>query len=97
MFLKKASTTLPEKCLTINELKDTFFSQKMNTSTGTDEIPFNVIKNCFGELNDILRYVFNLYLQIWIFSDPLKIAKVTPAFKAFDTIGHAISLKNLTN
>ena len=55
-FLKKNSTTLPERCLTINELKDAFFSLKMNKSTGTDEISFNVIKNCFGELTCKLEY-----------------------------------------
>ena len=37
-FLKKASTTLLEKYLTINKLKDASFSLKMNTSTGADEI-----------------------------------------------------------
>ena len=57
-FLKKASTTLPERYLNINKLKDPFFSLKMNKSTGADEISFNVIKYCFGELIDILRYVF---------------------------------------
>ena len=36
-FLKKLSTTLPERCLTINELKDVIFSLKMNKSTGTDD------------------------------------------------------------
>ena len=59
-FLKKTSTTLPERCLTINELKDTFFSLKMNKSISTDEISFNVIKNCFGELSDILS-MFLIY------------------------------------
>ena len=53
----------------------------MNKSTGADEIYFNVIKNCFGELSDILRYVFDLSLQTGIFPDPLKIAKVTSVFK----------------
>ena len=43
-----------------------------------------VIKNCFGELSDILRYVFDLSLQAGIFSDPMKIAKVTPVFKTGD-------------
>ena len=62
-FLKKTSTTLPERCLTINELKDAFFSLNMNKSTSVDEISFNVIKNCFGELSDILRYVFDLSLK----------------------------------
>ena len=59
-FLKKNSPTLPERCLTINKLKNTFFSLKMNKSTGADKISFNVIKNCFGELSDILRYDFDL-------------------------------------
>ena len=48
-FLKKPSTALPEKCLTINELKVAFLSLKMKKSTGADEISFSVIKNCFGE------------------------------------------------
>ena len=47
-FLKKTSTTLPERCLTVNELKDTFLSLKMSKSAGADEISFNVIRNCFG-------------------------------------------------
>ena len=75
-FFKKGSTILPERCLTINELKDAFFSLKMNKSTGADEISFNVIENCFGELSDILRYVFDLSLETGIFPDPLKIGKV---------------------
>ena len=49
-FLKKKSNTLPERCLTINELKDAFFSLKMNKSTGADEISFNVAKNCFWRI-----------------------------------------------
>ena len=56
----------------------------MNKSTGADEISFNVIKNCFGELSDMVRYVFDLSLQTGIFPDPLKIAKVTPVFKTGD-------------
>ena len=83
-FLKKASTSSPEKCLTINELKGTFFSLKINKSTGADEMYFNLIKNCFGKLSDILRYVFDLSLQTGIFPDPLKTAKVTPVFKTGD-------------
>ena len=83
-FLKKASTTLPERYLNINKLKDPFFSLKMNKSTGADEISFNVIKYCFGELIDILRYLFYLSLQTGIFPDSLKIAKVTRVFKTGD-------------
>ena len=84
IFWKISSTTLPEKCLTINELKHDFFSLKMNNSTSADEISFNVIKNCFGKLSDILRYVLNLSLQTSIFPYNLKIAKVTSVFKTDD-------------
>ena len=35
--------------LSINELKDAFFSIKINKSPGHDEVSFNVIKKCFGE------------------------------------------------
>ena len=87
---KKNSTTLTERCIAINELKDTFFSLKMSKSTGADEISFNMIKNCFGELSDILRYIFYFSLQTGIFLDPLKIAKVTPVFKT----GHLNEISN---
>ena len=87
-FLKKLSTTLPG--LTVNKLKDALFSLKMNNSTGADEIFFHVIKNCFGELSDILSFVSNLSFQTGILPDPLKIAKVTPVFKAGD-------LKHISN
>ena len=83
-FLKNASTTLPERCPTTSELTGAFFSLKMNKSTGAGEISFNVIKNCFEELRDILRYVFDLTLETGIFPDPLKIAKMTLVFKTGD-------------
>ena len=83
-FLRKNSTALPERCLTISELENVFFSPKKNKSTGADEISFNVIKNYFGELSDILRYVFDLSLQTGISLDPLKITTVTTVFKTGD-------------
>ena len=46
-FSKKASATLPERYLNINELKDAFFSLKMNKSTGAEKISFNVTKNAY--------------------------------------------------
>ena len=65
-------------------IKRRLFSLKMSKSTGGDDISFNVIKNSFGELSDILGYVFNLSSQTGIFPDRLKIAKVTPVFKTSD-------------
>ena len=82
--MKKASTILPKRYLTINEFKDAFFYLKINKSAGADAIFFNAIKNCFGEVSDILSYIFDLSLQTGVFPDPLKIAKVTPVFKIGD-------------
>ena len=79
-----------KRYLTIRELKDNFFSLKINNSTGANEITFNAIKNCFGESSDILRYVFDLSLQAGIFSNLPKIPKIIPVFKTGD-------LKDISN
>ena len=61
-----------------------FFSLKINKSFGYDDISFNVVRNCFGPLLKTLMHVFNLSLEKGIFPDDLKIAQVTPVFKAGD-------------
>ena len=68
--------------LSINELKNAFFSLNINKSPGHDGVSFNVIKKCFGELCEPLKYLFNLSIVKGIFPDDLKIAKVTPIYKA---------------
>ena len=50
-YLEAYSITQPEKDLTVNELKDAFFSLKLNKSPAYDEVSFNVIKKCFGSLH----------------------------------------------
>ena len=84
-FLKRVNTTLPSQSLSLNELKDAFFSLKTNKSPGADEINFNVIKHCFGELCGPLKYLFDLSLQSGVFPDLMKIAIVSPIFKTGDT------------
>ena len=63
--------------LSINELKDAFFSLKINKSPGHVGVSFNVTKKCLGELYEPLKYLFNLSIAKGIFPDDLKIAKVT--------------------
>ena len=75
---------MPTDSLTINEVKEAFFSLKINKSPGYDEISFNVIKNCFSELNMPLKYLFEMSLESGIFPDKLKIARVIPLYKAGD-------------
>ena len=62
-----------------------FFSLKTNKSPGADEINFNVIKHCFGELYGPLKYLFDLSLQNGVFPDLMKVAIVLPVFKNGDT------------
>ena len=73
--------TQPEKDLTVNKLKDTYFSLKLNKSPGYDEVSFNVIMKCFRSLHKPLLYTFNASLQNGTFPDELKIARITTLFK----------------
>ena len=40
----------PGKAVSINKLKEAFFSLKINKSAGHDGIDFKIIKRCFGTL-----------------------------------------------
>ena len=42
-YIKKHGTTQPEKVISVNELKDVFFSLKIIKSAGYDDISFNVV------------------------------------------------------
>ena len=81
-FQNKIDITMPADSVTINELKEDFFSL---LRPGYDEISSNVIINCFSELNDPIKYLFeNSIEKKGVFSDALKIARVTPFFKGGD-------------
>ena len=58
---------MPSQSLSANELNDAFFCLKTSKSPGADEINFNVIKHCFGELCGPLKYLFNLSLESGVF------------------------------
>ena len=58
--------------MSINELKEEFFSLQANKSPGHDEISFNVIKSCFGSLSKPLLHIFRLSSEEEIFPDDLK-------------------------
>ena len=50
-YLNEAYTNISKKALSINVLKEPFFSMKDNQSADYDEISFNINKNCFAELH----------------------------------------------
>ena len=65
-------------------MKDAFFSLKINKYSGVNNVYFNIIKKCFGAPCETLIYLFQLSLEKRVFLDDLKIAKVTPVYKAGD-------------
>ena len=74
------------KQLSMNELKDAFFSFKINKSPGSYDISFNVVKKCFSSLCEPLKYMLNLSIEKKNLADDLKIAKVTPIYKTDNKI-----------
>ena len=83
-FLNQTHSIMEKNSLSINELNEDFFSLKTNKSPGYDNINFNVVKKCFGEINEPLKHLFNLSLENGIFPEKMKIAKVIPLFKNGD-------------
>ena len=84
-YLVKTSATMQHESVVINELRDAFFSFKLNKSPGYDEISFNVVKKCFSELCEPLKHVFNLSIEIGVFPDEFKTARVSPVYQANDS------------
>ena len=80
-YLKEYQTCQPENVISVNKLKDAFYSLKINKSPAYDDISFNVVKKCFGVLCKPLLHIFNLSIQTGIFPNELKTASVTPIFK----------------
>ena len=80
--INKPDSIMETKKFLMNELKDPFFFLKINKSAGYDDISFNVLKKCFSNLCESLKYLFNLSVEKGNLPDNLKIAKVTPIYKA---------------
>ena len=83
-YMNKVNVLMDTKPLSIKELKDAFFSLKINKSSGVDDVSFNIMKKCFGVLCEPLTYLFQPSLEKGVFPDDLKIAKVTPIYKTGD-------------
>ena len=93
-YINKPDSIMETKQLSMNELKDAFFSLKINKSPGYDDISSNVLKKRFSSLCESLKCLFNLSIEKGIFADGLKIAKVTPIYKAYDKSDLILLSKN---
>ena len=83
-YVNKPDFLMETKWLSMNELKDAFFSLKINKSPSNNDISFNALKKCFSSLCEPLKYLFNPSIKKGILPDHLKIAKITPIYKADD-------------
>ena len=79
-YLVKTSAIMQHKPVLINELRDAFFSFKLNKSRGYGKTGFDVIKKRFSELCEPLKHVFNLFIDNVLLPDKLEIARVSPAY-----------------
>ena len=70
--MENCSSTQAESTPTVNELKEVFFSYKINKSSGYDNSSFNVVRNWFGPLLKPLIAIFNLSFQNVVFRKNLK-------------------------
>ena len=84
-YIKKVSSEMETKPLSISELKDTFFSLKINKNAGHDDISYNVVSKSFEELCTRLKYILDLSFENGIFPDSLKITKRTSVCKSDDS------------
>ena len=57
--MNKVNSEMENIPLSINELRDTFFSLKINKSTGHDDISYNAVSKCFRELCTPLKHIFD--------------------------------------
>ena len=74
-YINKVNVIMNSKPLSINELKDAFFSLKINKISGIDDVSFNIIKKYLGVLCEPLIYLFQLSLEKGVFPEDFKIAK----------------------
>ena len=58
-YINKPDSIMETKQFSMNELKDAFFSLKINKTPGYDDISFNVLKKCFSSLCEPLKYLRN--------------------------------------
>ena len=70
--------------LSFDEFEEAFKSLKRNKAAGFDDLSSNIIIDAYDSLKNILFHVFKVSIQQGVFSDSLKIAKVTLIFKSGD-------------
>ena len=84
-YLTPVDTEIENNELTFGEFEKAFKSLQRNKAAGIDDINSNVVLDNFNGLQKPLFKIFKKSVEKGVFPDKLKIAKVTPIFKAGDS------------
>ena len=83
-YLNPQQTFMGKAKHTDDEVKEALRILKREKSPGYDNIPSNVLNEASDIFLTPLKYIFNLSLQQGIFSENLKIAKISPIYKKYE-------------
>ena len=81
-YLPTANTTLNETVLSEDEFEEAFKSLKRNKAPGHDGLDVNIITSVYELIKRPLLKIFNESINLRIFPENMKIAKVTLIFKS---------------
>ena len=81
-YLPTVNTKLNETVLSEDEFEEAFKSLKRNRAPGHDGLDVNIITSVYQLIKKPLLKIFNESLNLSIFPENMKIAKVTPIFKS---------------
>ena len=81
-YLPTVNTTLRKTVLSEYDFEEAFKSLKGNKSSGHDGLDVNIITSVYEFIKKPLLKIFNESINLGIFAENMKIAKVTPIFKS---------------
>ena len=81
-YLPTINTTLNETMLSEDEFEEAFKWLKRNKAPGHDGLDVNIITSVYELIKKPLLKIFNESINLGIFPENMKIAKVTPIFKS---------------
>ena len=81
-YISKANAKLHENLLTEDKFLEAFKSLRINKVPGFDQIDVNVINQVYNHIKNPLIRIFGDSIKLGVFSEKLKLPKVTPIFRS---------------
>ena len=73
------------KCVSKVFIEKQLKNLKRNKSTGADDLPSSLLKDCSSEISNPLSYIINLSLKQAVIPDDWNLALITPLYKSGST------------